>query len=175
MGEVLVRPLRRDDDRSEFSCGQPDLDRFFVHYAGQNQFKLGVATTYIAEAEQRIAGFVTICVASIERAAIPSKRLQRRMPAYPLPVLRVARLGVDRSAQGRGVGRALLRHAFLLAARLREELGCVGIVTDAKPGAVGFYGRLGFLPLAGVTEGQLHGEPRPMFLPLATVLDALSS
>jgi len=175
MSELLVRPLRRNDDRSDFCCDQPDLDRFFVHYAGQNQFKLGVTVTYLAQTEQRIAGYVTICVASLERAAIPSRRLRRRMPAYPLPVLRVARLAVDRRAQGRGVGRALLRHVFLLAVRLRDEVGCIGIVTDSKPDAVPFYERLGFSRMEGVTEGQLHGEPLSMFLPLATVLDALSS
>jgi len=31
---VEIRPLARSDDRGGFSCGQPDLDRFFEHYAG---------------------------------------------------------------------------------------------------------------------------------------------
>jgi len=43
-----MRPLAKDDDRSDFSCGQADLDRFFEHYAGQNQFKLHLAVTYVA-------------------------------------------------------------------------------------------------------------------------------
>jgi len=45
---IEIRPLAKDDDRSGFSCGQPDLDRFFQHYAGQNQFKLRLAVTYVA-------------------------------------------------------------------------------------------------------------------------------
>ena len=51
---VEIRALARDDDRSGFSCGQADLDRFFEHYAGQNQFKLHLAVTYVAVVEGRI-------------------------------------------------------------------------------------------------------------------------
>jgi hypothetical protein len=40
---------------------------------------------------------------------VPSARLRKRLPAYPLPVLRLARLGVDTRAQGLGIGKTLLR------------------------------------------------------------------
>ncbi len=49
----------------------------------------------------------------------------------------------------------------------------MGVVTDAKPDAVAFYERYGFVPLEGVREGALHGEPTPMFLPVATIAAAL--
>ena len=58
--------------------------------------------------------------------------------------------------------------------RLRDDVGCVGVVTDAKPDAVGYYERIGFRSMGGVVEGHVHGEPLPMFLPLAAVLDAVS-
>ncbi len=168
-----IRRLEKDDDRSRFSCGQPDLDRFFQHYAGQNQFKLHLAVTYVAVAEGRILGFATVAGSSIERKSLPSARLRRRLPAYPLPVLRLARLGVDTRAQGLGVGRALLGHVLGLAVEQRDRIGCVGVVADAKPDAVAFYERYGFVPLGGVREGALHGEPTPMFLPVATIAAAL--
>ena len=164
-----IRPLAKDDDRSGLSCGQPDLDRFFEHYAGQNQFKLHLSVTYVALVEARIVGFVTVAASSIERANVPGPRLRRRLPAYPLPVLRLARLGVDTRAQGMGVGRALLRHVLRLAAEQRDRLGCVGVVADAKPEAVGFYQSLGFVPLDGAREGLLHGDPLPMFLAIDTI------
>ena len=168
-----IRRLDKDDDRSGFSCGQPDLDRFFLHYAGQNQFKLHLAVTYVAVNEGRILGFATVAGSSIERKNHPSARLRRRLPAYPLPVLRLARLGVDARAQGLGIGRALLGHVLGLALEERDRIGCVGVVTDAKPDAVAFYERYGFVPLEGVREGALHGEPTPMFLPVATIVAAL--
>ena len=171
---VELRPLARDDDRSGFSCGQPDLDRFFEHYAGQNQFKLHLAVTYVAVLEGRIAGFATVAPSSIERTTVPSARLRKRLPSYPLPVLRLARLGVDVRAQSLGIGKALLRHVLGLAVAQRDRLGCVGVVTDAKPDAVTFYDGLGFQALEGVREGLLVSEPLPMFLGIETIAATLA-
>jgi GNAT superfamily N-acetyltransferase len=165
-GELEIRPLRPEDDRAAFSCGQADLDRFFQHYAGQNQFRLHLAVTYVAVAQGRLVGFATVSVGSLERRTVPSARMRRRLPGYPLPVLRLARLAVDRRAQGLGVGRALLRHVLNLALGQRDSLGCIGVVTDAKPDSVDFYRRYGFEPLEGVREGALHGETTPLFLAL---------
>jgi GNAT superfamily N-acetyltransferase len=170
---IEIRPLAREDDRSGFSCGQPDLDRFFEHYAGQNQFKLHLAVTYVAVVDARIVGFATVAASSIERASVPGARLRKRLPAYPIPVLRLARLGVDARVQGRGIGRALLRHVLALAVEQRDRLGCIAVVTDAKPEAVRFYQTLGFVPVDGVREGLLHGEPVPMFLAMDTIAAAL--
>lgn len=166
---VEIRPLERDDDRSGFSCGNADIDRFFEHYAGQNQFKLHLTVTYVATADQRIVGFATVAASSLQRASVPSARLRRRLPNYPLPVLRLARLGVDARVHGHGVGSALLRHVLHLSLEQRERFGCVGIVTDAKADAVAFYVALGFVALEGVCEGLLGGEPQPMFLGLETI------
>jgi GNAT superfamily N-acetyltransferase len=166
---VEIRPLARADDRSGFSCGQPDIDRFFEHYAGQNQFKLHLAVSYVAVLDGRIAGFATVAASSLEKASVPSARLRKRLPGYPLPVLRLARLGVDTRALGLGIGKALLRHVLRLALEQRDRLGCVAVVTDAKPEAVGFYQGLGFVALEGVREGLMVGEPTPMILGIETI------
>lgn len=117
----------------------------------------------------RIVGFATVAASSLERDRIPNARQRRRLPEYPLPVLRLARLGVDRRAQGLGIGKALLRHVLALALEQRDRLGCVGVVSDAKAEAVGFYAGLGFVALEGVREGLLSGEPQPMFLGIETI------
>jgi GNAT superfamily N-acetyltransferase len=171
--DVEIRPLREGDDRNDFSCGQADLDRFFQHYAGQNQFKLHLSVTYVAVVNDRVVGFATLASGSLERANLPSARLRKRFPAYPLPVLRLARLGVDRRAQGHGIGKALLRHVLSLAVDQRDNVGCVGVVTDAKADAIPFYETLGFVPLTGMSEGALHGDPTPMFLSIGSIVDAL--
>jgi GNAT superfamily N-acetyltransferase len=166
---VEIRPLAREDDRQGFSCGQADIDRFFEHYAGQNQFKLHLAVTYVAAVEARVVGFATVASSSIERADVPSSRQRKRLPDYPLPVLRLARLGVDTRVQGMGVGKALLRHVLVLAIEQRDHFGCIGVVTDAKTEAAPFYETLGFVALDGVREGLLLGEPLPMFLGIETI------
>lgn len=172
--EVTVRALRREGDRSRFSCGQDDLDRFFHHYAGQNQFKYGLSVTYVAEVDQQVAGFATVCGSEIERDALPDRRLRTRLPSYPLPVVRIARLGVDTGAQRKGIASSLLRHVLLLALEQRDTTGCVGVVVDAKTESVAFYDALGFVRLDGVRDGLLPADPVPMFLGLDTVAKARS-
>lgn len=171
---IRVRRLRPDDDRSRFCCGQPDLDRFFLRYAGQNQFKHHVGVTWVAvEAvgdDARILGFATVSASQIEGNDLPPS-LRKRLPRYPLPILRLARLAVDESAQGRGVGLSLLRAVFVLARQMAGDVGCVGVVVDAKAEAISFYERFGFEALECVIEGVLGDRPlpTPMFLPLRLI------
>lgn len=73
------------------------------------------------------------------------------------------------------MGRALLGYVLKLALDQRDRLGCVGIVTDAKPDAAAFNKRYGFVPLEGVREGALHGDPTPMFLPIGTIGETLTN
>ena len=170
MSDLVVRPLEKSDDRSEFRSGNPDLDRFFHRYAGQNQFKHHIGTTYIALEEGVIVGFATVSPSHIELDDLPRGRLRKRLPAYPLPILRLARLAVSEDAQGRGVGSALMRAIFHLALELRERVGCIGVVVDAKPVAEKYYARLGFEPL-NLVEGSLGDRPEPvaMFLPISGI------
>jgi GNAT superfamily N-acetyltransferase len=169
MGAIEIRPLQPSDDRSRFSCGNPDLDRFFARYAGQNQFRHHVGTTYVAIEAGAIKGFATLSASHIEIDRLPAKD-RRRLPSYPLPVLRLARLAVDQGAKGLGVGKLLLRVVFRIAHEMALRVGCVGIVVDAKPEAVAFYERYGFEALE-VLQGHLgdRPEPLPMFLPLAEI------
>ena len=175
MADLELRLLRREDERGAFACGEPALDRFFQHYAGQNQFKLHLAVTWVAVRDRDILGYATVAGGSLERRTVPDAKLRQRLPDYPLPVLRLARLGVDRRAQGLGIGKALVRHVLRLALAQRDHAGCVGVVADAKPGAVGFYDGLGFSRLEGVREGALHGDPTPMFLDIAAIAAAVDA
>ncbi len=135
--------------------------------------KLYLSVTYVAVVEARIVGFATVAASSIERATIPGSRPRKRLPDYPLPVLRLARLGVDTRSQRLGIGKALLRHVLILALAQRDRIGCVGVVADAKPEAVSFYRSIGFVPVEDVREGLLHGEPLPMFLAIDTIAAAV--
>ena len=167
---VKVRRLEPQDDRSSFHSGNIELDRFFARYAGQNQFRHHIGVTYVAVEETgAIVGFATVSASELVTARL-SEGKRKRLPAYPVPVLRLARLAVDERARGRSVAQALLRFVFTLAHRTAATVGCLGVVVDAKPDAVGFYEKLGFIPLE-VTAGELgdRPQPQPMFLELGAI------
>jgi GNAT superfamily N-acetyltransferase len=155
---IEVRPLRETDDRASFESGDDQLDLFFRRFAGQNQFRHHIGTTYVAVEGEAILGFATVTVGQIEIEKLPSN-LRKRLPNYPLPILRLARLAARRGAQGKGIGH-LMRAVFAIAVELRERLGCVGVVVDAKPAAKSYYARYGFVALE-VVEGTLDDRPPP--------------
>ena len=165
-----VRMLRSEDDRTRFESGNIELDRFFRRYAGQNQFKHHIGTTYVAVDGEQILGYVTVSGSQIEIPDLPLTK-RRKLPKYPLPVLRLARLAIGQQVQGQGMGELLLKTVFMLAWQMADDFGCVGVVVDAKAEAVAFYGRYGFTVMKEVEHGQLGDRPRPtpMFLELKAI------
>ena len=169
---VGVRRLRPEDDRSDFRSGNLDLDRFFQKYAGQNQFRHHIGTTYVAVDGGRICGFATVAPSEIDVERLPPSR-RKRLPRCPLPVLRLARLAVDARAQGLGIGSTLLKAVFVLARTMANDYGCAGVVVDAKPEAIAFFQRYGFIEFPTLA-GQLgdRPEPRLLFLELGAIPEA---
>ena len=170
---IEIRLLEQADDRKAFRSGDAELDSFFQKYAWQNQFRHHVGNTYVAVEHAKILGFVTVAPSRIEIDRLPADT-KKKLPRYPIPVLRVARLAVSEDAQGTGVGKRLMRAAFAMAIDLRERLGCAGVVVDAKRDAESFYSSLGFEPLE-VIEGQIEERPapKPMFLPIREIEAAM--
>lgn len=76
-------------------------------------------------------------------------------------------MAVSEADQGKEVGGKLLLQAFRLAHAMSREVGCAGIVVDAKPTARGYYARYGFEDLVA-EQGLLPvgGGVVPMFLSL---------
>jgi GNAT superfamily N-acetyltransferase len=171
--DLRVERLAGTHVLGQFDCGEPALNDYLKRFAFQSQTE-HYAVTYVAVSAARAVGFVTIAPSQITRAELMAA--DDRMPRYPLPALTLARLATDGAWRGVGVGTMLLRHALLEALRMAEEFGCMGIRLAAKPDAVGFYERFGFVPLTShASAGERPGDsaPTPMFLPLNQVEDAL--
>lgn len=147
---------RLDDrhDREGFDSGVEALDEFLRRYARQNDER-GLSRTWVVTrpAETRVLGYVTIRVGEVACADLRDAE-RRRLPRYPVPVLHVARLAVDRGARGQGIGAQLLMYALRKALDASEKVGIWGVEVVAKDESVrAFYERYGFKPL---TDDPLH-------------------
>jgi GNAT superfamily N-acetyltransferase len=156
---IEVRLLADTDDRSKFESTHPKLTEFFRRFAGQNQFRHRIGSTYVALREGVVHGYATISSGSVAPADIKAPSL----PKYPVPVLRLARMARHREAE-QGVGKALLRKIFDIALQQALDVGCVGVLVDAKPEAVDYYAERGFTAIDPRTS-----DPCRMFLPIGTI------
>ena len=126
---LRVEPLHPDHDLSRFSCGDPELDRWLVSYALANHVA-GFTRTFVVHRGSVVVGFYALSMAAVQRRSAPRKVGRGGPPVVPVALL--ARLGVDTSEQGRGLGAALLKDAVQRAARAASDVGARALVVHAK-------------------------------------------
>lgn len=120
------RPLERQDDRSRFQSGNPEIDDWFHRFAWQNHAS-GNARVFVATQGSETLGFYALAMGAEERHKLPDALKPGRRPD-PCPVLLLARLAVDQRAQGRGIGAALLTDALLRTYRLSNDVGFAALL-----------------------------------------------
>jgi len=140
-------PLRGDHQTGSFDSGESALlalDDWLRRRAPANQAS-GASRTYVVCQGKVVVAYYAIASGAIAQAAVPG-RFRRNMPD-PIPAAVLARLAVDRSYQGRGLGRALFRDAARRVAHAADTIGIRGIVVHAiSEEARKFYIALGFDP-----------------------------
>src|SRR5271154_862555 len=101
-----VALLESSHDRSQFDCGIPPLNVYLKQFALQNQ-KKGMVRNYVTCRGLRIVGYYSLAYGSVAQTEVPLK-LAKGIGKYPIPVMILARLAVDLSEMGQGLGKALL-------------------------------------------------------------------
>jgi GNAT superfamily N-acetyltransferase len=97
-------------------------------------------------ASGRIAGYVTLSAAQIERAFLPKSQQLNRPD--PVPATLLGQLAVDRDFQGQGHATSLLLFALRTALVAAGTIGSMGVITHPLDDAVrGFYAKWGFQDL----------------------------
>ena len=130
--EWREEPITRHHDRQSFDCGDAELNTFLHRYARQNH-DAGGAKTFLAVSVEggRILGYYSLGPASVAYERVPDA-LGKGAGKYELPVFRLARLAVDRSLQGQGLGSDLVVAAGRRCLRAAAEVGGAAILIDAK-------------------------------------------
>ncbi len=167
MGDWQVERLDPTHERGGFSCGKPALDEFLRNLVRQYE-KRNLGRTYaaVSPGEKRVLGYYTLAAGSIAFEKVPTSG-SRKLPKYPVPVVLLARLAVDRSVQGRGLGATLLTDALARSLSLADEVGLHAVEVDAiDDDAKSFSEKYGFVPLLDA--------PRHLYLTIATIRKAFS-
>ena len=98
----------------------------------------------MATRSQRDCGYLYYLRCSVRREDVPG-RVAKGLARHPVPVILLARLAVDRSEQGQGLGAGLHKDALLRTVQAADIIGCRAVLTHAKDEtARAFYQRYGF-------------------------------
>lgn len=141
---LRIEKLQRGHNLDPFDCGQEALNRFLIRYAFQNQ-QAGASQTYIALADEEVAGYYTLVVGQVENSDAP-ERLNKGLARHPVPIMLLARLAVATSWQGKGIGSGLLKDAMLRTLQAADIAGIRAFAVHAKDDAArSFYERFDFI------------------------------
>lgn len=140
-------PLGATHDLEGFDCGVESLNIWLAKHARQAAAS-GSASTFVVEdtESQRIVGYHALAASSISLLEA-SARAARGMPRHRIPAALLARLAVDVSVRGRGLGAWLLRDAMLRTISAAESMGIRLLMVHAidEQGRA-FYEHHGFEP-----------------------------
>jgi len=169
-GYLIERLDTSVHDRSAFSCGNNELDRFLREQASQAQGK-SLSSTYVLicsdlppQGEARtVVGYVTHVTSQIPLAECPDK-FKKLTKHLPIPVMLLARMGVDTGHQKKKLGEFLLKFALKSAWEINQLAGCHAVIVDAKDDSLkGFYSKYGFQ--------ELPDRPLRLYLPVGTLAE----
>lgn len=159
----VFEPLGQQPNRTAFSCGQDDLDRYFRERAGQDRRRDVTACFVLVDREQQaVVGYYTLSAGAVVPRDLPED-VVKRLPRYPsLPAVVMGRFAVDTRYQGRGFAKKLLMNALIRAWEATKQVAAIAVIVDAKDEtAAAFYQRFGFI--------RFPDSPLRLFLPMATI------
>lgn len=158
----IVEPIRREHIRDSFDCGIAELNEFLKKFARQNE-DFAIARTFVAirPKDLMVRGYYTLRTGQVEINNIPPEDT-KRFPRYPVPVIHLARLAVDKTVQGERLGETLLMDALEKALAVSRSVAAYAVeVISINGTARSFYLKYGFKELI---DDQLH-----LYLPLRII------
>lgn len=140
-------PLAAEHTLEGFDCGVESLNIWLIEHARQAAAAGSARTFVMVDSKQaRVCGYYALAAAAITHEHA-TERARRGQPRHPIPAVLLARLAVDASVQGRGVGAWLLQDALRRSLSASEAVGMrVLLVHALDDNARGFYQRWGFEP-----------------------------
>lgn len=137
--EPLAAAHRLDD----FECGESVLDEWLKRRALANQASGASRTFVVTDEGSRVYCYYAMAAGAVSHQ-LATSGVRRNMPD-PVPVMVLARLAVDRRAQGLHLGAALLQDAVNRAVAVSQNAGVRALLVHAlHEKARQFYEHYGF-------------------------------
>ena len=126
-----------------FSSGQPELDRWLAEHALDAAARRTARTFVWHRGDHNVAGYYSLTAHLLQREELP-RSLGRGGPRE-IPAVLLARLALDQSFHGQGLGGALLAEALERVLAATETVAARFVVVDAiGEDAARFYEHHGF-------------------------------
>lgn len=146
--QVRLERLEAHHVLTGFNSGNDELESWLQRHALAAQH-MDSARTFVLTRKNHLVGYFSLTMGSVLRADAPTK-LVRGLPGYPIGMVLLARLAVDRADQGGGFGALLLAEALRKAVAAGDAAAARLIVVDAVNEQVArFYERHGFISAPG--------------------------
>ena len=131
-------------DLAQFDCGRHHvLNDWLRRYALLNQ-QSDAARTYVVHRANKVVGYYSLAPASVAKQEAPA-RIAKGLASHPIGVVLLARLAVDNSEQGTGLGAALLRDALRRSLQAADTISARAVLVHAiDEEARSFYEHFGF-------------------------------
>jgi GNAT superfamily N-acetyltransferase len=141
-----VQKLTAEHDLSQFDCGKEPLNKFLQRFALTNQLSNSAQTYVVCSGSNIVVGYYSLAVGAVEHAEAPA-RISRGLARQPIPVMLLARLAIDKSVHGAGLGKALLKDALLRTAQAADIAGIRAMLVHPKDEeAKAWYEKFDFEP-----------------------------
>jgi len=138
-------PLTASHRLDDFECGEAVLNDWLKRRALANQSSGASRTFVVTDQDGRVRGYYAMAAGAVSHQLAPSG-VRRNMPD-PVPVMVLARLAVDRRAQGLHLGASLLQDAVNRAVAVSQNAGVRAVLVHAlHEQAKQFYAHYGFQP-----------------------------
>ena len=137
------RPLGPTHKLDLFECGEASLDDWLTRRALANQSAGASRTFVVTDSGERVYGYYALAAGAVSHA-MATRGVRQNMPE-PIPVMVLARLAVDRRAQGIKLGAAMLQDAVGRAVLVSQNAGVRALLAHAlNDRAMSFYEYYGF-------------------------------
>lgn len=156
-------PINDTHDLIGFDCGARSLNLWLRQHALAAAARR-TANTFVVCRGARVVGFYSLANGAVAHGGASAK--VRRNTPDPIPATILARLAVDVSEKGRGLGRDLLVDAFAkVLVGTRFTAARLLVVHPLDDNAAEFYAKYGF--------AKLGGETTALYLPVATLAEGV--